>query len=321
MMKTFSNGVYPSQEELIALRLQARDLPLTMQYTTQSDMAGNHHSSFRGRGMDYEESRGYQAGDDIRNMDWRVTARSGQPHIKVYHEERERPVIVMADFGPRMFFATESVFKSIIVTRAAAMVAWAAIHNGDRIGALLFNHHHHELRPLSGKRGALRLIRELVKVADPVDMNISLKQQANPFNDALTRLHRITRPGSLIYIMSDFYQLDNDSKRQLQQLRRHNDVIACQVLDRLELQAPAPGRYPISYGGQQGILDTTSKVQRDAWIKHFSERRQRVSDIMQRSAIPLLKLTTADDVSERLREFLATPKHQAKRTRSKRAAA
>lgn len=316
MMKTRSNGVYPDQEELIALRLQARDLPLTIQKAAQSDMAGNHHSSFRGRGMDYEESRGYQAGDDIRNMDWRVTARSGQPHIKVYHEERERPVIVMADFGPRMFFATQGVFKSIIVTRAAAMIAWAAINNGDRIGALFFNHQHHELRPLSGKRGALRLIRELVKLADPVHMKHTHQQTTHQFNEALTRLHRVTRPGSLIYILSDFYQLDKNSKRQLQLLRRHNDVIACQVLDRLELEAPAPGRYPLTYAGQQSILDTTSKVQREAWIRHFDERRQHVSEIMQQSAIPLLRLNTADDVSERLREFLAQPKLHVKATRT-----
>lgn len=312
MMKTISNGVYPSQQELIALRLHARELPLTIQRTTQSDMAGQHHSKFRGRGMDYEESRGYQAGDDVRNMDWRVTARSGQPHIKVYHEERERPVIVMADFGPRMFFATEGVFKSIIVSRAAAMIAWAAIHNGDRIGALLFNHQHHELRPLSGKRGALRLVHELINVADPVHMTHQHKQESNSFNDALTRLHRVTRPGSLIYIFSDFYQLDNNSKRQLQLLRRHNDVIACQVLDRLELQAPVPGRYPLSYAGQHAVLDTTTKAKRDAWIQHFSGRRQRVKDIMQQSAIPLLQLTTADDVSVRLREFLARPKRPVK---------
>ena len=111
-------------------------------------------------------SRGYQAGDDVRNMDWRVTARSGRAHVKVYQEERERPVVVMADFGPGMFFATEGVFKSIVVTRAAALIAWAAIEKGDRIGALLYNGSHHELRPTRGQRGALHLIRELMKAVD-----------------------------------------------------------------------------------------------------------------------------------------------------------
>lgn len=321
MIKNGSNGVIPDQEELIAMRLQARDLPLTIQKSAKSDMSGSHRSAFRGRGMDYEESRGYQPGDDIRNMDWRITARSGQPHVKVYHEERERPVIVMADFGPRMFFATEGVFKSIIATRIAAMIAWAAIHNGDRIGALLFNHKHHELRPLSGKHGALRLIRELIQAADPVHMHNPARQQDNAFNDALVRLQRVTRPGSLVYIVSDFYQLDNNSKRHLQQLRRHNDVIACQVLDRIELQAPAPGRYPVSYGGQQGILDTTSKIKRDTWELHFSQRRQLVREMMQQSAIPLLKFSTADHVSERLCEYLTQSKYKATYKKTKQVAA
>ena len=313
MMQTLSNGVLPSREELIGLRLQARDLLSRPRQAAQSVLAGSHRSAFRGRGMDYVESRGYQPGDDIRNMDWRVTARSGEPHVKVYQEERERPVVVMADFGPGMFFATEGAFKSVIVSRAAALIAWAAVQNGDRIGALLYNGHHRELRPTGGQRGALRLIRELVSAADPANIARDLPHginhnDNNRFNDGLTRLRRVARPGSLIFIFSDFYTLDADSKRQLQLLRRHNDVITCQILDRLELRPPAPGRYPVMVGNQQGVLDTTSKTQCEAWTQHFAERRLRVSELMQQCGIPLLQLSTADDVSERLRQLLTQPK-------------
>lgn len=306
-MNTVSNGVQPSHEELIRLRLQARDLSLDPRGAIHSLMSGNYLSPFRGRGMDYAESRSYQAGDDIRNMDWRVTARSGRAHVKVYQEERERPVVIMADFGPGMFFATEGAFKSIIATRATALIAWAAIQHGDRIGALLFNGGHHELRPTSGQRGALRLIRELVAAAEPGN-NHKLEHDHytgnNHLNDALTRLRRVARPGSLVFIFSDFYHLNNDSKQHLQLLRKHNDVIACQILDRLELRPPLPGRYPISYRGKQGILDTRSKTQCDAWVKHFEQRRQFVSALLQQYAIPLLKLSTADDVSQRLRQAM-----------------
>ena len=308
MKQNISNGIQPSLEELIGLRLLARDLPLNPRQAVQSVIAGDHHSAFRGRGMDYVESRGYQSGDDVRNMDWRITARSGSAHVKVYQEERERPVVVMADFGPAMFFATEGAFKSIVVTRAAALIAWAAVHNGDRIGGLFYNGSHHELRPTRGQRGALHLIRELVSAADPANIGNTLSHSDNHFNTALARLRRVARPGSLVYMFSDFYHLDNDSKRQLQLLRRHNDVVACQILDRLELHAPEPGRYPVSYGNQQGILDTRSKTQRDAWTRHFTERRQRVSELMQQCAIPLLQLSTADTVSERLRQLLTQPK-------------
>jgi uncharacterized protein (DUF58 family) len=308
MKPILSNGVQPSHEELIGLRLLARNLPLNPRQAVQSVIAGDHRSAFRGRGMDYVESRGYQPGDDVRNMDWRITARSGSAHVKVYQEERERPVVIMADFGPRMFFATEGSFKSIIVTRAAALIAWAAVHNGDCVGALLYNGNHHELRPTRGQRGALHLIRELVNAANPSNMKIEQHASSNHFNDALIRLRRVARPGSLVYMFSDFYHIDNDSKRQLQLLRRHNDVVACQVLDRLELQAPPAGRYPVSYENQQGVLDTRSSIQRDAWTQHFAERRQRVHELMQQCAIPLLQLSTADDVSEKLRQLLIQSK-------------
>ncbi len=307
MTKTLTHGVLPSREELIGLRLLARNLPLHPKQRVKSVNIGDHISTFRGRGMDYLESRYYQPGDDVRNMDWKVTARSGRAHVKVYQEERERPVMVMADLSPGMFFATEGVFKSVIVTRAAALIAWAAVENGDRIGALLYNGSHHELRPTRGQSGALQLIRELVTAADPGNHTNADSPREGRFNEALTRLRRVTHPGSLIFLFSDFYQIDSDSKHQLQLLRRHNDIVACQILDRLELAPPAPGRYPVIAGERQGILDTRSKAQRDAWTQHFAERRLHVSAMMQQCAIPLLHLTTADDVSERLRLALTLP--------------
>jgi uncharacterized protein (DUF58 family) len=306
-MQTHSNGVLPSREELIGLRLVARNLLLKPRKAAQSVIAGSHRSTFRGRGMDYLESRNYQPGDDIRNMDWRVTARSGDAHVKVYQEERERPVVIMADFSPSMFFATEGAFKSIIISRAAALIGWAAIQNGDRIGALLYSSVHHELRPTRGKRGVLHLIRELVNAADPAQHSQGMQDNHNHFNDALTRLRRVARPGSLIFIFSDFYHLNSDCKRHLQLLRRHNDVIACQIFDRIELQPPAPGRYPVMYGKQQRILDTRSKKRRASWTQHFAERHKHTRELLQACSIPLLQLSTADDVSKRLREQLTIP--------------
>jgi uncharacterized protein (DUF58 family) len=306
-MQILSNGVEPSREELIGLRLLARDLPLHPRQAVRSATAGDHRSPFRGRGMDYAESRGYQSGDDVRNMDWRVTARSGRAHVKVYQEERERPVVIMADFGPGMFFATEGAFKSIIAARAAALIAWAAVQKGDRVGALLYNSGHRELRPAGGPRAALHLIRELVTAADPAHASAGNLPAAGRFNDALTRLRRVARPGSLVFMLSDFYHLDSDSKRHLQLLRKHNDIVACQILDRLELRPPAPGRYPVVVGNQPGVLDTRSASRRDAWARHFAERRRRVSELMQQCAIPLLSLSTADDVSVRLRQDLCRP--------------
>lgn len=296
--------VHAGIDELLALRLQAREIRLGSAQPARSIITGVHASRFRGRGMDYLESRDYQPGDDIRSMDWRVTARTDRPHVKLYQEERERPVVVMADFGPGMFFATRGAFKSVIAARVAALIGWAAIQHGDRIGALLFNGTHRELRPLGGQRGVMRLVRELVAASDPASI---LESQHPPgpgghLNEALLRLRRVARPGSLVYIISDFYRMDEDTRRHLQRLRRHNDVVACQVIDAVE-QAPLPaGQYAVTDGKATAVLDTRSASRRRAYRDYFDGHHRAVRELMRQSAIPLLELATTDDVVTVLRQ-------------------
>jgi uncharacterized protein (DUF58 family) len=301
------DAVRVSREALLQIRHSARDLPLDSRKAATSVISGAHMSRFRGRGMDYLESRGYQPGDDIRSMDWRVTARSGRAHIKIYQEERERPIVVMLDLGPGMFFATRGAFKSVIAAHAAAMIGWAAVQQGDRIGALLFNGGHHELRPLGGSRGALRLIRTLVDMTGPGQASGDSGEHANGphLDDALMRLRRVARPGSLVFLLSDFYGCDTDTRRHLQSLRRHNDVIALQIVDPVELAPPPPGHYAISDGRRTGLLDTRNPARRQAYIDYFAEHHRSVRELMQQCAIPLQQLATTDSVPHALRRALA----------------
>ena len=295
--------VHVSSDELVRYRLQARELKLSSRLPARSTITGGHASRFRGRGMDYLESRDYQPGDDIRSMDWRVTARTNRAHVKLYQEERERPVVVMVDLGPGMFFATQGAFKSVIAARAAALIGWAAIQHGDRIGALFFNGIHHELRPLGGQRGVMRLIRQLVVATDPAATLTSPQLDAHnsQLNEALLRLHRVARPGSLVYILSDFYAMDADTRRHLQRLRQHNDVVACQIVDAVELAPPPPGRYAVTDGVATGLLDTRSGKRRQAYDDYFSGHHQAVRDLMRQCAVPLRRITTTDDVLQALR--------------------
>jgi uncharacterized protein (DUF58 family) len=304
-----ADGVRVTREELLQLRHSVRDLPLDSRKAATSVISGAHVSRFRGRGMDYLESRGYQPGDDIRSMDWRVTARSGRAHIKVYQEERERPIVVMLDLGPGMFFATRGAFKSVIAARAAALIGWAAVHNGDRIGALLFNGGHHELRPLGGSRGVLSLIRMLVEMTDPARAPGGRSDSASGqhLNDALMRLRRVARPGSLVFLLSDFYGCDTDTRRHLQYLRKHNDVIALQIVDTLEMAPPPAGHYAISDGHNNGLLDTRSTARRQAYLDYFAAHHRAVRELMQQCAVPLQQLATTDSVAHSLRRVLANP--------------
>ncbi len=285
-----------SLQALISLQRYARKLDLTHRQSARAQLAGGHPSRFRGRGMDYQESRVYQPGDDIRHMDWRVTARAGRPHTKLFQEERERPIVVCLDLGPSQFFATQGALKSVIAAQAAALLGWAAAAQGDRIGALLFNSGHHELKPRSGHHGALQLIHALVKHADPVK-GMAAAPHPGGLNEALIRLRRIVRPGSLVFLISDFYGLDDETANHLLRLRHHNDLLAIQTVDPLELTPPPAGRYGVTDGQTSGILDTRTGKSRQHYEDYFQQHQQTLKNLMQQRTIPLLQLSTTDNVA------------------------
>lgn len=298
-------GTWASALTLIALQGPAARIGLRPNSPARARLAGDHLSRFRGRGMDYQESRGYQAGDDVRSMDWRVTARTGQAHVKIYQEERERPVVLFIDLNPGMFFGSRGMLKSVAAARVAALLAWAAVDRGDRIGAMLFNGDHTDLPPRGGRHGVLRLIRQLVQHTDPRSALDRAADDAG-LNASLRRLRRVSRPGSLIVLIGDFYGLDDESGNHLLRLRQHCDTVAIQIVDPLEQAPPPAARYGVTDGGQSGILDTRSAAVRQAYQDFFSGHHRTVATIMRRHAIPLLRLCTDDDIVDALQRHFAT---------------
>ena len=302
--------------ELIALKAAVRGISLTSARVKNSSITGAHASRFRGRGMDYQESRAYQPGDDVRSMDWRVTARAGHPYVKMYEEERERPVMLLIDLNPGMFFATRGAFKSVQAARLAALIAWAGVANGDRIGALVFNGRHQELPPAGGAKGALRLFRLLMTATDPVKgMQSALEHFDNAdkpgLDSALKRCRRVAKPGSLIFILSDFYNVSEETSAQLLRLRQHNDVVAIQLIDPIEESPPPAGVYGVSDGQQTAVIDTRSTKQRMRYEQWCSDHSSTVAEVMRKRAIPLLRLSTTEDVAMVLRRFMVNPNSSA----------
>jgi len=286
------DGIHLTAAELIALRPRCHALRLPMRQAAASALAGAYRSRFRGRGVDFIESRNYQPGDDIRNMDWRVTARTGRAHTKVFQEERERPVLVVVDAGPSLYFGTRRRLKSVAAGQFAAAVSWSAVRRGDRIGGFLFAPgRHRELRPAGGRRGAMRVIQSLVEWLQPAE---ALQSEAQPLSAALERVRHAVRPGSLVIVISDFFSLDEDCNRHLSRLRQHSDVIGCQVLDASEYQLPS-GRYPITDGARAAILDTN---RRDADRRYHAMGREHLSEprrLFQKHQCGWLTLRTDDD--------------------------
>ncbi len=285
------DGIHLSAAELIALKPRCNALTLPMHRPTVSALAGAYRSRFRGRGVDFVESRNYLPGDDIRNMDWRVTARTGKPHTKIFQEERERPVLIVVDASPSLYFGTRTRLKSVAAGQLAASIAWAAVRRGDRIGAFLFaSDGHREIRPAGGRRGAMRVIKGLVEWLDPE----TTQQGYAPLSASLERVRHAVRPGSLVLIISDFYNLDEHCHRHLSRLRQHNDVIGCQVMDPAEQFLPA-GRFPISDGDHSAMLDTHQQKSRRQYDRMSLEHGEIPRRMFQRHKCGWMVLNTTDD--------------------------
>lgn len=291
-----ASPVSVSQPGLIWLNGPARAIALDV-LRVNSLQTGAYVSHFRGRGMEFDESRPYQPGDDPRSIDWRVTARSTTAYTKLFREERERPVLVMVDLRASMHFATQGCFKSVNASRAAALLAWAAHHRGDRLGGLIFGDTtHRELKPKLGRQAALRFVHQL---AEHPDWGVRERPDGGDGEQQLTQamssLRRVARPGSLVVILSDFLGLSRAAQSYLSSVARHNEVLALFLNDPIERELPPPGRYRLVTGDDEMAIDTYTKAARDDYRNEFETRSHELETFCHRYGIHLMPLSTGDD--------------------------
>ncbi len=294
-----ADGVTAELGELIDLRRFAH----SVRYHPEQHAVrgGGHLSRLRGRGMDFAEVRNYQAGDEVRHMEWRVTARTGRPHVKIYQEERERPVIILADFNPSMIFGTRIAFKSVIAARLAAMIAWVATKQGDRVGGYFFSAtDHSELVPRSRESGVLPILAALSRYTSQTEEQ--REQKPVLFSDALVRLRRVMRPGSILVLISDFYSLDSECEKHLNRLRAHNDILTYHVCDPIELAPPKPNHYALSDGHKEIILDTGLESVRNAYENYCHQRVETLKDLFKRLQIQYTQVTAEQDIPQLIRQ-------------------
>ena len=280
---------------LIALRHQIHDRRHSpVQARAAED--GHYRSRFRGRGMEFAEVRAYQEGDDVRSIDWRVTARRGKVHTKLFHEERERPVVLIIDYRRPMFFATRGCFKAVQASRMAALFSWEALARGDRIGAFIFSEQHNrELRPKSGKTAVLQVLRQMVE--NPAWERPAHRpfEPLQPLAATLQRLQRVARPGTLIRFLSDFNQWDEAVERELAKLARHCDLALVHCFDPLEKELPPAGTYRVSNGEADMTIFTASKTAQDHYRQSFVNHRHRIQTFCRQYHCRYLSLETNDD--------------------------
>ncbi|MBK1644652.1 DUF58 domain-containing protein [Thiocapsa imhoffii] len=298
---TRPDGTVPALPELIALREHARRLDLAPRGWVLATRTGGHLAHFRGRGMEYDESRVYQPGDDPRNMDWRVTARAGRAHVKLFREERERPVWLLVDQGPAMRFGTRVAFKSVVAAHAAALLGWAAIDRGDRVGGLIFDEGRTlERRPAARAAGLLPL---LDRLATPVPRPTPPTGSSGGFASlgaAAGYLARLVRPGSLVAVISDFAGIKRDEARWMTEIAATSELLFLPIHDPFERDTPPPGRYVITDGQRRLVLDLTSAQQRLDYARGFRARMETLEWLTRRHRAHLLPLSTQDPVGPAL---------------------
>jgi uncharacterized protein (DUF58 family) len=292
----------PGLEELLTLRAAARALSLRAQGPARALLLGSHRSALQGRGAEVEEVRPYVAGDDARSIDWRVTARRARVHTKLFREERERPVWLLVDLGPSMFFGSKLQLKSMAAVRAAALLAWAAALGGDRVGALISNARSARVLPMrSREAGVLPILNALIEL-QPSAPTASTHRRAAP----LRALMPLVRPGSLILAFSDFQSLDADMESDWTALSAHSDCRWLWITDPLEVHALPEGRFVAGFAGRTARIDGAAV--RSRWLDAWAARAGRIDSFTSGRRISLTRLDTGQPVVE----SLATSLHAAK---------
>ena len=291
-----SDGVTPTLAELIALRgiAQGRRPPRRGRH----GISGQAASPLRGRGMEYAESRDYARGDDARHIDWKLTARSGRPHTKLFQAERERLTLVVADTAPALYFGTRVRFKSVQAARAGALATWAALRDGDRVAALRGSTEEAPVPPAAGPRGALRVLDALVRwyatrPGDDAGLHV-----------ALDHAQRLLRPGSRVLVLADAASLDDIPVQRWPALAAHNEVVVLLLEDPLEREPPHDA-LPFVAAGHRIELDLATQPQRRRWRQEFGGRQDAAIAALRARGVRAMALSTDAPVDGWLPMFAA----------------
>ncbi len=297
--KLMTARVHPSLDELVRLQFDARDFSLLPSQPINSLLSGRHASRLRGRGLTFEELRRYYPGDDIRSIDWRATAQLRSTHVRVYSEERDRPVLLVADQRSTMFFGSARTTKATAAAEFAALAAWRAIDVGDRVGAIVFGDEEIvELKPHRSRNNVLRICHELVR------MNRQLSASRQPttldaLNEALLRAVNVALHDHLVILITD-YEGDNEKTRDLTtRLAAHNDVLAVLVYDPLGAQLPVTAPMEVTDGAQRSMVPEGSDFGQQ-FESQFRARCDQIRSRLRAIRIPILPICTHDPVADQV---------------------
>ncbi|MCV6639125.1 DUF58 domain-containing protein [Candidatus Albibeggiatoa sp. nov. NOAA] len=286
----------PQLDDLLALRHQAQQIGLHTGQRVQTPLSGLYASVFRGQGMDFDEVREYRYGDEIRNIDWRVTARMRKPYLKIYREERERHVVLCVDTSAHMQFGTRGTFKSVQASYAAALLGWSANGHGDKVGGLLFGQPRALFfRPQRSQREFGRLLRQFTEEPKTGHDIVDLPQ-------ALTMLSRSTPTGALIFIIADLHQVSTEKlKKALTQIHQQHEVVLIHIVDPADYALPSIGQVNFNNPDNQKVtVNTGLKQGLQRYQQAWQLRQQGLEQLAHQLSVDLISIATNDEVHDSL---------------------
>jgi uncharacterized protein (DUF58 family) len=317
------HAVHVDLLDLLKLEFTATGFSFLPRQPVHSLLAGRRASRLRGRGLNFEEIRRYLPGDDVRNMDWRVTARTGKPHVRAYSEERDRPCLLIVDQRQSMFFGSRRVMKSVAAAEVAALAAWRIFHAGDRVGALVFNDTEIvTVPPLRSRQRVMDIlgtIRTFNHALKPVGRT-GAPPEAAMLPQVFDRVLQLAKHDYLVCLISDGAGYDMACKDKVAQVLGHNDFLAAFIYDPLEAALPdISRRLVMSMAAQQMEIDLADRRLRQGYAADFQTRLTALTETARQRSIPLLPITTDEEVAPQIRRLLGAAGHPASsRTLSRR---
>lgn len=289
---------------LMRLRSQARGFSFLPRQPIRSLLSGKHASRIRGRGLDFEELRHYRIGDDVRTIDWKVTNRTGKPHVRVYTEERDRPCFIVVDQRSSMFFGSRLKMKSVTAAEAAALAAWRVLGVADRVGGLVFNEKETaSTRPERSERCVMQWLGQIQR------FNAALLTPPAPrrspdltFASVLQQTEKLCPHDYLIVLISDFSGWTPDAAKRLRRLSRHNDLIAVHISDPLERELPKGRSFVVSDGDSQ--LEVDANQLGDRFASSFDQSVTSIETELRHLGVPVIPLHTAAEVGPQIRHAI-----------------
>ena len=297
--------VYADLRRLAALQFKAKGFSFLPRQPVHSVLSGRHASRIRGRGLNFEEIRAYRPGDDVRSIDWKVTARMRAAHTRVFTEERDRPVLLLVDQRQDMFFGSVAYMKAVTAAEAAALAAWRVLDQGDRVGALVFDDRDIEqIRPHRSRRSVMHILESVVRKNHALQAQADHTPNAAMLDQALEEAARIAGHDHLVCIISDFAGAGDQTEGLLRRLAVHNDLLAVLVHDPAAKELPASADLVASDGRLQATLPLGSAVARRDLTAFSRGRIERVLAWQKTLGLAVLPVDTADEVAPQVRRLL-----------------